>query len=257
MCQSCGKAVKNYQPPTDIVLYDKMVLAINECHKTDEVKDIRDRALALEYYARQAKNEEAERKAAEIRIRAERKVGELLAEVNPGPGGDRKSKEHDAPLIAYHKAKEEAKISDDQAKRWQQLAEIPEEEFEEALSSPDIKPSTSGIIRQEKPPSFLKPVIDIPQPPKLDNNPRRCTASCCPEGSNTSGPWNTHDAQSLLDEKGFRYGHFGKDHDAVLDFGVECEQHHLLAQLHGLKRSGMIPERNARFKGIGQGRMRQ
>ena len=36
------------------------------------VKDIRDKALALEEYARQACNIEAERKAADIRIRAER-----------------------------------------------------------------------------------------------------------------------------------------------------------------------------------------
>ena len=44
MCQSCGKAVEGYQPPSDVILYDKMVLAINECHQTDEVKNIRDQA---------------------------------------------------------------------------------------------------------------------------------------------------------------------------------------------------------------------
>jgi Protein of unknown function (DUF3102) len=120
--------------------------------------------------------------------------------------------------------------------------------------APNTKPASHLTEAQVKPPSFPKPVIGIAPPPRLDNNPRQCRASCCPDGSDTSGPWNVHDAQAMLDQKGFRYGHFGKDHMAVLDFGVECEQLHLLAQLHGLQRSGMIPERNTRFKGIGQGR---
>ncbi len=42
--------------------------------------DSRDNAMALECYAQQALNMEAERQAAEIRIRAERKAGELLKE---------------------------------------------------------------------------------------------------------------------------------------------------------------------------------
>ena len=42
------------------------------------MKEIRDKARALEVYAAQALNRDAERKAAEIRVRAERKTGELL-----------------------------------------------------------------------------------------------------------------------------------------------------------------------------------
>jgi hypothetical protein len=252
MCQSCGHAVKNYQPPTDIVLYDRMVLAINECHQTDEVKNIRDQALALEYYARQAQDIESERKAVEIRMRAERRAGELLKEIERGKTGPRVILEPAEQLSEYAKAKKDGKISDDQAYRWQKLADIPEDEFEERLRDPDVIPSTSGMLK--KPPSFPKPVIDIPPPTKLDNNPRRCAASCCPDGSEIAGPWNVHDAQSILDEKGFRYGHFGKDHKAVLDFGVECEQLHLLAQFHGLQRNTMVPERLHGYRGVGQGR---
>ncbi|MCO6441895.1 MAG: hypothetical protein J5I81_12625 [Nitrococcus mobilis] len=55
------------------------------------MKDIRDKARALEMYARQARNLEAERRACEIRLRAERRSGELLRELAraniPNPQG--------------------------------------------------------------------------------------------------------------------------------------------------------------------------
>lgn len=56
-----------------------MCRAIAECHSVDEVKDLHDKARALEIYAKQAMNVEAERKATEIRLRAERRAGELMA----------------------------------------------------------------------------------------------------------------------------------------------------------------------------------
>jgi hypothetical protein len=40
------------------------------CYDLDEVKDIRDKMIALEQYVRQARNIEAGRHAAEIRLRA-------------------------------------------------------------------------------------------------------------------------------------------------------------------------------------------
>ena len=61
--------------------YDAMCSAIAACSRVDEAKEIRDRARALEVYAKQAQNKEAERTAAEIRIRAERRAGQLLREM--------------------------------------------------------------------------------------------------------------------------------------------------------------------------------
>ncbi len=132
----------------ELIKYDAMCTAIAECERVDEVKDIRDKAIAIEAYAKQAMNTEAERQACNIRLRAERKVGQMLKEVNPGQGGDRKSKDHAEPLKEYQQAKESAGISDTQAKRWQKLASVNNDEFESALSDPDEKPSTSGIIKK-------------------------------------------------------------------------------------------------------------
>jgi hypothetical protein len=132
-----------------------MVAAIDQCYRVDEVKDIRDKSLALEEYARQANNTQAERKAAEIRIRAERKAGELLAEIERSKPGPRPQKDRvdGAPyLTRYQQTKQDANISDDQAKRWQQLAALPHGDFEGRLHDPLVKvPTTSGILDPDRP----------------------------------------------------------------------------------------------------------
>lgn len=133
---------------SDLVRYDAMVHAITECHRVDEVKDIRDKALALEAYARQAKNLDAERKACDIRLRAERRAGELLKEM--GTNGQRALEGR--PAKQSHAATiSDLGISKTQSSRWQQLAEVPSKQFEAALRAPDKRPSTSGIIRDAKP----------------------------------------------------------------------------------------------------------
>jgi len=64
--------------PYAMVRYDAMCRAIQEAYEVDEVKDMRDKAIAIQTYARQAQNVELERQACEIRLRAERRAGQLL-----------------------------------------------------------------------------------------------------------------------------------------------------------------------------------
>jgi hypothetical protein len=71
---------------TELIRYDSMCQSIAAAYEVDEVKDIRDRAAALEHYARQAHNIEAERQCCEIRLRAERKAGQLLAAMDKAKG---------------------------------------------------------------------------------------------------------------------------------------------------------------------------
>lgn len=133
-----------------LVRYDAMVHAIAECHRVDEVKDIRDKAMAMQVYAKQAMNVEAERKATEIRLRAERRAGELIAKLErgAGPGRGKKVSGNGTSLSA---ALGEAGVSRQKAQRWQELANVPKKQFEDALRDPEKKPTTSGILAASKP----------------------------------------------------------------------------------------------------------
>ena len=128
----------------EIVLYDRMLYAIAECHRVDEVKDIRDKAMALEMYAKQASNTIAERNACDIRLRAERKVGKMLKDLqratapNPcGLGGhtNKVVTSNDVtqqPKSEYAATLEPTGISRQTAHRYQRLAKLPESTFEAA-----------------------------------------------------------------------------------------------------------------------------
>lgn len=119
-----------------LVRYDAMVTAIAKCYRVDEVKGLRDKARALEVYAKQARNLDAEIRAAEIRIRAERRAGELLKDMakrkerHNGHGGDQKSQSRPATVKL-----KDLNITKSQSSRWQALARVPEKKFEKDLQT--------------------------------------------------------------------------------------------------------------------------
>jgi hypothetical protein len=142
-----------------LVRYDAMCSAIAAAYKVDEVKNIRDKALALEVYARQALNVEAERQACEIRLRAERKAGQLLKQrkKNKG-GGDRRSDHRSKGATGDASTLSDLGISKDQSSQWQRLAEAPEDKFEEALATSHM-PSTAGILHRIEEPPAASPAV--------------------------------------------------------------------------------------------------
>ncbi len=113
--------------------YEQARYALAECQRVDEVKDIRDKAEAMAAYARQAKDTELVQWATEIKVRAERKAGELLAQSfesgdRARSGGAMKKESPPATLS-------EIGISKDQSSRWQSLAGMSDEHFETSVAT--------------------------------------------------------------------------------------------------------------------------
>lgn len=140
----------------ELVRYDAMCRAIVEAHKIDEVKDIRDKALAIQAYARQAKNHNAEAQAREIRLRAERRCGQFLQELKTA-GGIAKggSPYHAIKRTGYVAEPVEGtlaswNITKKQSHEWQQVADVPEEVFERELKTQG-EPSAATIVHAHAP----------------------------------------------------------------------------------------------------------
>ena len=126
---------------TQLIKYDEARRALAAAHTVDEVKNIRDKAEALRAYARQAGDVDMVNWAAEIKIRAERKAGELLKEM-PKHNGDPSS--HDVRRLT------DLGITHMQSSRWQRVADVPEPEFEAHIENTkaERKELTSAAIRK-------------------------------------------------------------------------------------------------------------
>jgi len=99
----------------------------------DEVKQIRDKAEALrQYIKQQGAGLEMQNRCAEIKIRAERRAGELLGETEFNKGG-RPSENLLQDVSSLPKLKD-FDISEIQSHRWQLEAEVPEEILEQHIA---------------------------------------------------------------------------------------------------------------------------
>jgi hypothetical protein len=97
--------------------------ALAEAKSVDEVKQVRDQAEALRLYVKQqGESLEMQNAVAEIKLRAERKAGDLLATM-PKHNGDPRS--HDVTRLA------DLGIGKMKSSRWQMEATIPEQDFDQ------------------------------------------------------------------------------------------------------------------------------
>lgn len=139
----------------DLALYDNACRALAEAKAVDEVQNIRATAEAMRAYSKQAKNKQMEIDAAEIRIRAERRLGELMeaqrATAGFHDGGRPKTglksnpvSQEDTPATLA-----EAGIDKNLAHRARTYAAVPSEKFEELLDKKRRRESVRVVLDPE------------------------------------------------------------------------------------------------------------
>jgi len=133
--------------------YDAACSALAAAVAVDEVKDIRAKAEAVRAYAKQAKNRQMEVDAAEIRIRAERRLGELMSAqgetVGKAAGQLRRGLESNPREPTAPPTLAEAGIDKNLAHRARSYAAVPSEKFEELLSRKRRRESVRVVLDPE------------------------------------------------------------------------------------------------------------
>jgi N6-adenosine-specific RNA methylase IME4 len=121
-----------------LLKYEALKAALAEALTIDEVKDIRDRAEAMRAYARMANDVQLELDAGEYRVRAERRLGELMAAQSRAgllsEGGRPKKTGSESDPVCKPITLAEAGIDKHLADRARKLAALPDELFEAALN---------------------------------------------------------------------------------------------------------------------------
>ncbi|MFH5806820.1 MT-A70 family methyltransferase [Alienimonas sp. DA493] len=138
-----------------LIRYDEACAAIARAESVGEVKEMRDQAEAMRVYAKQASlSLDMQNKAAELKLRAERKAGELIAASDIGKGVKCNTLSHFG--IGRH-----------QSSRWQSIARVPADAFEEYVSGTieaGKELTTAGALKLAK--KLARP--DATPPPEPD-----------------------------------------------------------------------------------------
>lgn len=123
----------------EVTLYDRARHAIGEALRVDEAKLIRDEAAKLQFMARQAKDNDLLADATELKLRAERKLGALLAEaklagqIREGRPSKGQNGTHGEPFSTV--TLKDAGIDKKLSAKAQKLAGVPERGFEALVTS--------------------------------------------------------------------------------------------------------------------------
>jgi hypothetical protein len=131
--------------PKELIRLNRIARCLAETRSLKAVKAIRDKAEAARHYARGAAlGLQIQNKAAELKLLAERRAGQLLTEI-VAHGGDHKSSSHRDNLKLS-----DLGISHNQSSRWQRVAAVPEEVFRRYIAdstSVGREITTQGFLR--------------------------------------------------------------------------------------------------------------
>lgn len=116
-----------------LIRYEAARQALTEANSVDEAKDWSDKAAAMQAYARQANDSGLERMAAEIRLRAKRRIGEISASLESAQGTNQYVELRPA-AGTKRDVLSDVGLSKSEAHRCEQLAKVPEDQFEGYLA---------------------------------------------------------------------------------------------------------------------------
>lgn len=141
-----------------LVKFNAAKNALAQARSVDEVKQVRDKAAALRLYARQQyESRQMQNDIAEIKLRAERRLGELLAEREKAKGGQPYQQKPTGDIVSPVEPPptlSDLGINKKQSSRWQQAAKVPEETFEQHVATvkalPEGELTSAGIRRLAK-----------------------------------------------------------------------------------------------------------
>jgi hypothetical protein len=139
-----------------------------ECSRVDRCGDWVDRAAALASYAEEARDPTLKLMAQRIRLRAIRRAGELLRQIEPGQGARDGRSEAGAHAPLRGEVASAAGFSDHQARQALRVAAVPAADFERQVESP-TPPTIAELARQakrarpERPPasSAPRPIVNL------------------------------------------------------------------------------------------------
>ena len=141
-------------PPYGEMCRALVCCVIADCDRVDQVKVWRDQSAAVQAHAKRAKHREAEVHFAEIRVRAVRRIGELLDLM--AERGERKV-QGDATVQRERSSLSDLGLSEGQSHRYRQVAAVPPENFEAALrharetQTPVTSKQIPALTRQPSP----------------------------------------------------------------------------------------------------------
>jgi hypothetical protein len=131
--------------PRQLMQLDSISRSLSETTSLKEVKAIRDKAEAARHYAKSAKlGFKIQNQAAEWKLRAERRAGQLLPDLVVH-GGNRKANSSDGKLKL-----EDLGIDHNQSARWQREAKVPDEIFEQYVAQANAQSTeitAQGLLR--------------------------------------------------------------------------------------------------------------
>jgi hypothetical protein len=147
----------------ELVLLQNARTALSQVSTFDDAREIRDKADAVRHYARQAKlGQELVVEAAVLKLRAERRLGEILRETQLATGVE--GNQHaDIPGEPNGVLLSELGISKSESSRMQRIAELAKEVFETYVRTElesQREPTITGVMRlvRESKPVNAKPV---------------------------------------------------------------------------------------------------